>query len=104
MLRFNSLMFIMLVFVCSCKTRKEKLMAKQSEKKLKVIKHKNQNPTLENSDFLYNTESDEALKHHYKKNKVKRQELETYQPSRRNKDNLEFEYKKKKPKTPQTYY
>lgn len=78
-------------------------MTSQSEKKLKVIKHKNQNTTLENSDFLYNGESEAALKEQYKQNKNKRKELEQYQPSRRN-SNLEFEKKKKKPKAPKTYY
>jgi hypothetical protein len=78
-------------------------MSSQSEKKLRVIKHKNQNTTLENSDFLYNEESDEALKEQYKQNKNKRKKLEEYQPSRRN-SNLEFEKKKKKVKPPQTYY
>lgn len=78
-------------------------MAKQSEKKLRVVKHKNQNTTLENSDFLYNEQSDEALKEQYKQNKSKREELEQYQPSRR-KSNLEFEKKNKKVKPPKTYY
>lgn len=89
--------------LCSCKPEKERRMTSQSEKKLKVIKHKNQNPTLENSDFLYNNESDEALKHHYKKNKGKRNELEKFQPSRR-KSNLDYEPKNKKVKPPRTYY
>jgi hypothetical protein len=78
-------------------------MTSQSEKKLTVIKHKNQNTTLENSDFLYNDESEEALKEQYKKNKTKRKELEKFQPSRRN-SNLEFEPRKKKTKAPKTYY
>ena len=103
MLRFSCLIFVIFLFVCSCKSRKDKLMSSQSEKKLKVIKHKNQNTTLENSDFLYNSESDEALEDQYKKNKKKREELEQYQPSRR-KSNLEFEKKNKKVKPPQTYY
>ncbi|WP_018345013.1 hypothetical protein [Cytophaga aurantiaca] len=78
-------------------------MSLQSEKKLRVVKHKNQNTTLENSDFLYNEESDEALKEQYKQNKTKRKELEKFQPSRRG-NNEEFEKKKKKPKAPKTYY
>jgi|OM-RGC.v1.026437162 hypothetical protein len=106
MLRFNSLIFIIFLFICSCKSEKEKRMASQSEKKVKIIKHKNQNPTLENSDFLYNTESEEELKKHYKKHHSKRKELDKYQPSRRSKDNLEYENqsRKKKAKAPQTYY
>ena len=103
MLRFSSLIFVILLLTFSCKSRKDKLMSSQSEKKLKVIKHKNQNTTLENSDFLYNEESDAALEEQYKKNKKKRKELEQFQPSRRN-NNLEFEKKKKKVKPPQTYY
>jgi len=104
MLRFSILFFISLLLLSACKTRKEKLMSLQSEKKLKVVKHKNQNPTLENSDFLYNTESDEELKKHFKKNKEKRKELEQYQPSRRNSNNMEFERKKKTPPKSNTHY
>lgn len=78
-------------------------MSSQSEKKLKVIKHKNQNTTLENSDRFYNADSDEALKEQFKTNKKKREELEKFQPSRRN-SNLEFERKNKKVKPPKTYY
>lgn len=103
MLRFSSLIFVILLLTCSCKSRKDKLMSSQSEKKLKVIKHKNQNTTLENSDFLYNTDSDEALVDQYKQNKKKRKELEKYQPSRRTNE-LEFEKRKKKTKAPRTYY
>lgn len=78
-------------------------MSKQSDKKLKIVKHKNQNPTLENSDFLYNADSDEELKKQYEKNKEKRQELEQYQPSRR-KSNLDSErIKKKTPKSNSHY-
>lgn len=78
-------------------------MSSQSEKKLRIIKHKNQNTTLENSDRFYNTEGDEALKEQYKQNKQKRKELEQYQPSRRN-SNLEYENLNKKVKPPKTYY
>ena len=98
MLRFSSLIFVILLLTCSCKSRKDKLMSSQSEKKIKVIKHK-----IENSDFLYNTDSDEALVDQYKQNKKKRKELEKYQPSRRTNE-LEFEKKKKKTKAPRTYY
>ncbi len=103
MLRFSSLIFIILLLAPSCKSRREKLMSSQSEKKLKVIKHKNQNTTLENSDIFYNADSDEALKEQFKTNKSKREELEKFQPSRRN-SNLEFERKNKKVKPPKTYY
>ena len=78
-------------------------MAKQSTKKLRVVKHKNQNTTLENSDFLYNAESDEELKKQFKENQKKRKELERYQPSRSS-SNMEFEKQKKKSKPPKTYY
>lgn len=103
MLKISSIFFTIFLLVSSCLSRKEKLMATQSEKKLKVVKHKNQNTTLENSDFLYNEESDAALEDQYKKNKSKSKELEQFQPSRRN-SNLEFEKKKKKVKPPKTYY
>ena len=104
MLRYSSLLFIILLLASSsCKSRRERLMSKQSEKKLRVVKHKNQNTTLENSDFLYNEESDEALKDQYKQNKSKRDELEQYQPSRR-KSNLDYDKKNKKTKPPKTYY
>lgn len=104
MLRFSSLFFVFLLVMSSCKTRKEKLMSRQSEKKIKIIKHKNQNPTLENSDFLYNTESEEELKKQHKKNLDKRKELEQYQPSRRNSNNQEFERRKKTSPKSNTHY
>ena len=105
MLRFSSLVFVILLLVSACKTRKEKLMSKQSEKKLKIVKHKNQNPTLENSDFLYNTESEEELKKQHKKNSDKRKELEQYQPSRRNSNNDDSQpVKKKGSNAPKTHY
>jgi hypothetical protein len=103
MLRFSSLIFIILVLGSACKSRREKLMSSQSEKSLKIIKHKNQNTTLENSDLFYNTDSDEALKEQYKTTKNKRQELEQFQPSRRS-SNLDYEPRKKKVKPPKTYY
>ncbi len=96
---------MIILLLSSCKSsHKYALESYKSHKKLKVVTHKNQNPTLENSDFLYNTESEEDLKKHYKENSKKRKELEQYQPSRSTQNNIEFEKKKKKTKPPQTYY
>jgi hypothetical protein len=95
MLRYSILFLTLLLLLNACK----------SSHKLKVVKHKNQNPTLENSDFLYNTEIEEELKNQYKKNHQKRQELEQFQPSRHNnKQEYERTKKKKAPKTPETFY
>lgn len=104
MLRFIILTSIIILLGSSCKRRhKHSLEYYKAHKKLKVVTHKNQNPTLENSDFLYNGESEEDLKKHYEDNSKKRKELEQYQPSR-NANEQEFEKKKRKSKAPQTYY
>jgi|GEM_PF-2750158 len=103
MLRYSILFFIIPLVLSSCK-HKNSIESYKSHKKLKVVTHKNQNPTLENSDFLYNGESEEELKKQYKENSKKRKELEKYQPSRNSSNPDEFQRKKKKPKSPQTYY
>ncbi len=106
MLRSSILFLTLLLCLSSCKSgHKHSLKSYKAHKKLKVVKHKNQNPTLENSDFLYNPESEEDLKEHYKKNGTKRKELENYQPSRHNnKQEYERRKKKKEPIAPDTYY
>jgi hypothetical protein len=104
MLRSSILFFTMILLLSSCKSHKNSVESYKSHKKLKVVTHKNQNPTLENSDFLYNAESEEELKKQYKENSKKRKELEKYQPSRNGSNPDEFQRKKKKPKSPQTHY
>ncbi|MBC7451118.1 MAG: hypothetical protein H7259_06480 [Cytophagales bacterium] len=93
MLKTTGILFLLFFTIASCKTGKYKA----------PISTKEAYTTYEDSDFLYNSESQASLKKQYKLYKKKQKDLSKFQPEN-TEQNLRKTTRQKGNSSPKTYY